>query len=64
MGNDDGFANKELRKSWYKRSQLRNIYNKNKTDENWKQFKKQRNLCTSIKRQTKKNFFIEKSKDR
>ena len=41
-GNDGGFANKELRKAWYTKSRLRNIYNKNKTDYNWKNFKKQR----------------------
>ena len=47
-GNDGGFANKVLRKAWYKRSRLRNIYNKNKSDENWQKFKKQRNIYTSL----------------
>ena len=61
--NDGGFANKELRNSWYKRSKLRNIYNRNNTEENWNNFKKQRNVCTSLKRKTKKNYFIEKTKD-
>ena len=63
-GNDGGFANKELRKSWYKRSMLRNIYNKNRNDENWNNFKKQRNICTTLKRKAKRTFFIEKTKDR
>ena len=62
-GNDGGFANKELRKSWYKRSRLRNIYNKNKNEENWNKYKKQRNICTSLKRKAKKQYFIEKTKD-
>ena len=63
-GNDGGFASKELRKAWYKRSRLRNIYNKNKTEESWNTFKRQRNICTSLKRKAKKNFFLNKSKDR
>ena len=62
-GNDGGFANKELRKSWYQKSKLRNIYNKNKSDLNWNNFKKQRNICTSLKRKAKKKLFIEKNKD-
>ena len=60
-GNDGGFANKELRKAWYKRSKLRNIYNKNKNDENWGNFKKQRNICTSLTRKAKKRFFVDKT---
>ena len=53
-GNDGGFANKELRKAWYKRSRIRNIYIKTKTEQNWQIFKKQRNLCTSLKRKATK----------
>ena len=63
-GNDGGFANKELRKAWYNRSRLKNKYNRNQTDQNWFNFKKQRNLCTSLKRKAKKAFFITKSMDR
>ena len=63
-GNEGGFANKKLRKAWYTRSRLRNTYNKNATDDNWNNFKTQRNICTSLKRKAKKNFFIEKTKDR
>ena len=63
-GNDGGFANKELRKAWYKRSRLRNIYKKNKNDTNWNNFKQHRNICTTLTRKAKRNFFIEKTKDR
>ena len=63
-GNDGGFANKELRKAWYKRSKLLNMYNRNKTDENWDNYKKQRNKCTSLIRKAKSKFFIDKTKDR
>ena len=63
-GNDGGFANKTLRNAWYKRSKLRNIYIKNKNENTWQNFKNQRNLCTSLKRKAKKDFFINKTKDR
>ena len=53
-----------MRKAWYNRSKLKNKYNKNQTNENWINFKKQRNICTSLKRIAKKNYFIEKSKNR
>ena len=61
-GNDKGFADKTLRKAWYKRSRLRNKFNKNKTTENWELFKKQRNKCTSLKRKALSRYF-EKKKD-
>ena len=61
-GNDKGFADKDLRKAWYNRSRLRNKFNKNKTTENWDKFKKQRNLCTSLKRKALHRYF-EKKKD-
>ena len=61
-GNDKGFSDKPLRNAWYKRSKLRNIFNKNKTPENWENFKKQRNLCTTLKRRALKRYF-EKKKD-
>ena len=60
--NYGGFANKELRKAWCTKSRLRNIYNRNKTDYNWQNFKKQRNLCTSLKRKAKLDFYMEKTK--
>ena len=53
-----------MRKAWYKRSRIRNIYIKTKTEQNWQIFKKQRNLCTSLKRKAKKEFYIKKTKDR
>ena len=60
-GNDAGFANKNLRKAWYTRSRFRNRYNKNPSSENWNLYKKQRNLCTSLKRQAKKDHFLNKT---
>ena len=43
---------------------MRNIYNKYKNDTNWNNFKQQRNICTTLTRKAKRNFFIEKTKDR
>ena len=45
-GNDKGFSDKNLRKAWYNRSKMRNKFNKNKNDQNWENYKKQRNKCT------------------
>ena len=36
---------------------------KKRTDYNWEFFKKQRNLCTALKRKAKKDFFMRKTKD-
>ena len=40
-----------------KRSKLRNAFDKNKNDENWRLFTKQRNLCNKIKRNAKRLYF-------
>ena len=56
-GNNAPFMNKELGKAIMKRSKLRNAFNKNKNDENWTLFAKQRNLCNKIKRNAKRLYF-------
>ena len=43
----------KLRKEVMTRSYLRNKYNKNRTYENWSNYKKQRNICTNILKKTK-----------
>ena len=45
--------NKELQKAIMKRSRLKDKFNRCKTNENWEEFRKQRNLCTKIKRKAK-----------
>jgi hypothetical protein len=45
--------NKELQKAIMKRSRLENKFNRLKSNENWEEFRKQRNLCTKIKRKAK-----------
>ena len=46
-----------LRKAIMVRSKLNNKCNKNRTGENWDSYKKQRNFCVSLLRETKKNYF-------
>ena len=55
--NDAPFINKELRKQHMKRSRLRKYYLKHKTDESHCAYKKQRNICVSLLRETKKQYY-------
>ena len=48
---------KELRKEIMNRSRLKRIYNKNKRYQDWENYKNQRNLCYSLLRRTKKQYF-------
>lgn len=56
-GNDQPFMTKELRKEHMKRTRLLNKYRKNRSKENEKAYKKQRNLCTRILKQTKVAYY-------
>ena len=55
--NDQPFVTKELRKEHMKRSRLKNIYLRNKTDASAKIYKRQRNKCVSLLKKAKKSFF-------
>ena len=44
---------KNLRKQIMVPSKLRNNYNKNRNDENWCKYKRQRNLCLNLLLKTK-----------
>ena len=55
--NENPFITKALRKEHMKRSRLRNKYLKDRTKENHTAYKKQRNKCVSLLRQTKKSYF-------
>jgi len=48
---------KSLRKAIMVRSKLKNIYNKRPTDENNRNFKKQRNHCVKLLKDSKKNYY-------
>ena len=55
--NDGPFVTKALRKAIMLRSKLRNRYNKVRTEENERAFKKQRNYCVKLLRKTKRNYY-------
>ena len=40
-----------------KRTRLKNRFNKNRTNENWTAFKKQRNFCVKLLRQNKRSYY-------
>ena len=48
---------KVLRKAIMTRSGLKNIYNKNRSYENWDKYQKQRNFCVNLLRKTKQDYF-------
>ena len=56
-GNDQPFMNKQLRKAHMKRTMLLNKFRKNNTEYNLLAFKKQRNYCVKLLRETKKSYF-------
>ena len=50
---NNAFMTKSLRKAIMLRSRLKNNFNKKRSDENWHNYKKQRNFCVKLLRQTK-----------
>ena len=55
--NNNPFMNKSLRKAIMTRSRLKNKFNKNSSAKNWNSYKKQRNFCLKLLRQTKEKYF-------
>ena len=55
--NNAPFMNKKLSKAIMTRSRLRNKYKRNPTNSNETNFKKQRNYCVKLSRQSKKDYF-------
>ena len=55
--NSQPFLTKKLRKAIIARSRLRNKFNANRSRKNWNLYKKQRNVCVKILRQSKKNYY-------
>ena len=55
--NNNPFMSKALRKAIMHRSKLKNIYNKYRTEDNWANYKKQRNFCVNLLRKTKAEYF-------
>ena len=56
-GNQSPFMNKPLVKAIMVRSKLRNVFLKNKTEENRSNYSKQRNLCVTLLRKSKRVYF-------
>ena len=56
-GNDQPFMTKTMRKAIMFRTKLRNIYLKNPTEENGNMFRRQRNYCVKLLKQTKKSYY-------
>ena len=54
---DNLFMTKELRKGIMHRSKLKNKFNKNRTNENWENYRRQRNLCVNTLRKSKRDYF-------
>ena len=48
---------KALRKAIMRRSKLKNIFHKTRAKEDWNNYKKQRNFCVNLLRNTKKDYF-------
>ena len=48
---------KSLRKAVTIRSRLKNNFSKKRSNENWGNYKKQRNFCVKLLRQTKEKYF-------
>ena len=55
-GNHLRFMNKELSKAIMNRTRLRNVYLRNRSDENRKKYSKQQNYCVSLLRRTKRKY--------
>ena len=55
------FMNSEWRKVIHRRNQLRNRFHKNKSQYNWNEYRKMRNLATKLRRQSEINYFRERS---
>ena len=56
-GNQSPFMNKDLSKAIMKRTKLRNIFLKNRTEENRNHYTKQRNFCVTLLRKSKIEFY-------
>ena len=57
--NNSSYMTKSLRKEIMLRSRLRNKFLKTKTEESKQLYNKQRNLCVTLLRKAKRNYFAE-----
>jgi hypothetical protein len=54
------FMNKNLKRAICKKRMSYNKYNRCKNKQNWETYRKQRNLVNKIKKQSIRNYFIER----
>ncbi|KAK3091810.1 hypothetical protein FSP39_022788 [Pinctada imbricata] len=54
------FMNKELKSAIFKKRELQNKYFSCRTNATWEKYRKQRNLCTSIRRKSINKYFLER----
>ena len=57
LANHSPFMTKTLRKAIIFRSQLKNKFIKSLNNEDWSNYKKQRNFCTNLLKKSKQNYF-------
>ena len=57
QNNNQPFKTKTLRKTIMKRFKLRNKFNEERNIKNWSEYKRQRNLCSKLLKQSKKRHF-------
>ena len=50
------FMNSTWRKAINRRNRLKNVYYSNRSKKNWENYRKQRNLCTSLRRKSVQNY--------
>ena len=55
--NNKTFITEELRKEIMKRPKLKNLFNKNKNQQNWDKYKIQWNYCVHLLYETKKQYY-------
>ena len=61
-GNNMPFINETIKKAFMTRTHLRNIYLKNRSDNNKCEYNKQRNYCVSLFRKTKTKYYVNLNK--
>ena len=61
-GNNMPFINETIKKAFMTRIHLRNIYLKNRSDNNKCEYNKQRNYCVSLFRKTKTKYYANLNK--
>ena len=59
-GNEPPFMNSSLRKAVRRKKQLLNRFKARRSNTNWEAYRSQRNLTTKIRRNSIKNYFIER----